>query len=526
MLPVSGSHPYPLCPLGRPATSASFTPNLRVRQATNSPLSDSIRVRIAPSPTGTIHLGLARTSLFNWAFARRKGGTFILRIEDTDAERSTAESEAAIIEGLSWLGIQWDEGPDVGGPYAPYRQSERSGGHLDRARNLLEGGHAYRCFCTRARLDELREGQQSRKETPRYDGHCKTVDTEESGRRADAGEPHTVRFNIPAGRTGFTDLVRGEVSFDNAEVDDWVMVRQDRRPTYNFVVVCDDADMHISHVLRGEEHLVNTPKQILLYRALDLEPPIFGHLPLMLGSDRKKLSKRTGDTSLGEYRAAGYPKEAIVNFLCLQGWALDGETEIFSNDQLLAAFEIGDVSKGGSIFDIDKFKWMSGEYIKVDDPQRLATRCLPFVVDAGLTDETSLQQRSDWFRDIVWGERERIRLYSELPARVAHYFADDATVEYQPKAEAGARKRDARVATLAAYREWLQDRASDEEPEALAAASKEFVSERGLKIPELFQPLRCALTGQPGGRDLFELMSLLGRDSSIARIEAGILRLA
>lgn len=489
-------------------------------------MSDPIRVRIAPSPTGTIHLGLVRTSLFNWAFARRHGGRFVLRIEDTDTERSTRESELAIIEGLSWLGVQWDEGPDVGGPYAPYRQSERIERHLERAEELLADGHLYRCFCSRERLEQLRAEQQASKQNPRYDGLCRALDPAESARRVEAGEASTLRFRIPDGRTDFDDLVRGAVSFDNADIDDWVVVREGARPTYNFVVVCDDIDMLITHVLRGEEHIVNTPKQILLYQALGLPSPRFGHLPLMLGKDRKKLSKRTGDTSLGDYRAAGYAKEAIINFLCLQGWALDGETEVFSVEQLLKSFDISAVSKGGAIFDIDKFQWLSGEYIKVDDPERLARRCRPFVVAAGLASEAELIERADWFREVVHGERERIKIYSELPERIAHYFAADDEIRYEEKAEAGARKHPRGVEALAAYREWLGARPADENARALAAATQEFVGQRGQKIPELFQPLRCALTGQPGGRDLFELMALIGRESTLARLDAGCRRLA
>ncbi|MEO0662216.1 MAG: glutamate--tRNA ligase, partial [Planctomycetota bacterium] len=288
-----------------------------------------LRVRIAPSPTGTVHLGLCRTALFNWAYAKKRGGTFVLRIEDTDKERSTQESERAILEGLRWLGVEWNEGPDKDGPHGPYRQSERAGMHAEVAERLLSEGHAYRCFCTPEELSELRAAQEARKETPRYDGRYRDLDRAESDRRAAAGEPFALRFRVPDGETTIPDLVRGDVRFDHAEVDDWVMVRTSGAPTYNFVVVCDDIAMKISHVFRGEEHLVNTPKQVLLYRALELEPPRFGHLPLMLGTDRKKLSKRTGDTALGDYIANGYPREAIVNFLCLQGWALDGETEVF-----------------------------------------------------------------------------------------------------------------------------------------------------------------------------------------------------
>lgn len=488
-------------------------------------MTSPLRVRIAPSPTGTVHLGLARTALFNWALAKKSGGTFVLRIEDTDKTRSTEESERAIIDGLGWLGIQWDEGPEVGGPYGPYRQSERAERHIEVSRKLLESGHAYRCFCSRERLDEVRAAQEAKKETPRYDRHCADLDPAEAAQRAEAGEPCTIRFRVPEGSTTFKDLVRGEVTFQNVEVDDWVMVRPGDSPTYNFVVVCDDTDMKITHVLRGEEHLVNTPKQILLYEALGDTPPEFAHLPLMLGPSRKKLSKRDGGVSLDDYISQGYPKDAIINFLCLQGWALDGETEVFSVEQLVEAFALKDVSKGGSIFDFEKFIWLAGEYLREEPVEVLADHCAPYVIEAGLMTAAELTERRDWFLAVVAEEQERIRLYSELPARIRFYFAADDAVEWDKKAEKGARKRGDIVGTLAAYREWLPSQA-DAAPEAVAEATKAWISERGQKIPELFQPLRCALTGLPGGPDLFQVMHLLGMEATLARLEAGEQRFA
>lgn len=485
---------------------------------------DDVRVRIAPSPTGALHLGLARTALFNWAYARGRGGTFVLRLEDTDRARSTKESELAILEGLHWLGIDWDEGPDVGGEHAPYHQSQRIERHREYAARLLEQGAAYPCFCSAERLTALREQQQKRKETARYDGLCRDLDAAQARVRCET-EPFTVRFRVPEGQTRFVDLVRGEVVFQNVEVDDWVMVRQDGNPTYNFVVVCDDADMRITHVLRGEEHLVNTPKQILLYRALDLEPPRFAHLPLMLGANRKKLSKRDGSVSLTDYRELGYPREAIVNFLCLQGWALDGETEVFSVEELVEKFDVEDVSKGGAIFDFAKFKWLAGEYVHADTDEHLAERCAPFVIAAGLLSKTELAERHAWYLRVVGQEKERIRLYAELPGRIAFYFAADDQVEYDPQAEKNTRKRENRVQVLTDYLAWLGDRALDDPP-ALSEATKAWIAERELRFPDLFQPLRCALTGLPGGPDLFEVIALLGPESTRARIQAGIQRLA
>ena len=484
------------------------------------------RLRFAPSPTGQLHIGGARTALFNWAMARRTGGTFVLRVEDTDAERSTREFETAILDGLRWLGIDWDEGPEIGGPHGPYRQSERADRHRAAAAALLESGHAYRCFCAPERLTALREERMAAKQTAAYDGKCRDIDPATAAERATGGERHVVRFRVPAGETRFRDHVRGDVTFQNREVDDWIMVRTGGNPTYNFVVVIDDSDMRITHVLRGEEHLVNTPKQVLLYAALDLPAPEFGHLPLMLGTDGKKLSKRTGDTALVDYRDKGYPRAAVINFLCLQGWALDGETEVFSVDQLVESFDIRDVSKGGSVFDMDKFNWLSAEYVRADTIPHLAEMCAPFVVAAGLTDAADLEQRADWFEAVVAAEQERIQKYSDLPPRIAYLFASDEAVSFDEKAEKKARKQSAGPATLRSFAGWLTERqAAGASTAELRDGTKAWVAEQGLKFAALFQPLRLALTGLGGGPDLFEVLALLGPERSLARIEHGARRL-
>ncbi len=487
----------------------------------------NIRVRFAPSPTGKLHVGGARTALFNWAYARRYGGKFLLRIEDTDEERSTAEFETAILDGLHWLGIHWDEGPDIGGPCAPYRQTERAARHKELAKQLFEKGWAYRCFCSSERLDALREKQSANHEKPAYDGLCRKLAKDEVERRVAAGEKYVLRFAVPEGETRFVDHVRGEVVFQNKEVDDWIMVRSDGAPTYNFVVVCDDVDMDITHVFRGEEHLVNTPKQVLIYKAFGKAAPEFGHLPLMLGTDGKKLSKRTGDTALQDYRDKGYPKDAVVNFLCLQGWALNGTTEIFSVDDLVKHFDIKDVTKGGAIFDIDKFQWLAGEYIRKESLEQFAEHCLPFVVAAGVATEADLRARWDWYLRVAKGEQERVRTYAALATRTAYLFASDQDLAWDPEAEKGARKHANGVETLRAFKTWLDERlASGKKPTELRDEAKAWVTARGLKMPGLFQPLRCALTGQAGGPDLFETMELLGEAHVAARIERGATRLS
>jgi len=465
--------------------------------------------------------------LFNWAYARRHGGVLVLRVEDTDRERSTEEFERAILAGLSWLGIDWDEGPDVGGDHGPYRQSERIERHRELAARCVGEGHAYRCFCSPERLESLRAEQRSRNETPAYDRRCRDLAPDDVASRLEAGEPAVVRFRVPPGRTCFDDLIRGAVAFDNAEVDDWVMVRADGNPTYNFVVVCDDIDMRITHVMRGDDHLTNTSKQVLLYAALGSSPPVFAHFPLMLGKDGKKLSKRTGDTALEDYRDKGYPPEAVLNFLCLQGWALDDKTEIFSRAQLVEHFDPADVGKRGAVFDPEKFLWMAGEYIRTDSLEHVAERCAPFVTAAGLLTAEEVANRRAWYLRAVASEKERIHLYSELPERIGYLFSDDAAVPYDPVALANARRHADRTSVLAAYLEWLTPRiAQGIDPAVLGTATKGWVQDRGLRMPALFQPLRCALTGAPSGVDLFDAMELLGPERTRARIASALDRLA
>jgi glutamyl-tRNA synthetase len=474
-----------------------------------------------------LHIGGARTALFNWAYARRHGGQFLLRIEDTDPERSTREYERAILEGLRWLGLNWDEGPDVGGPHGPYRQSERFERYRAVARELVASGRAYLCFCSSERLDEVRKGQEERKERIAYDRRCMALDPAAAAARVAAGEKAVVRFKTPEGQTRFLDHIRGDVSFENAEVDDWVMLRSDGSPTYNFCVVVDDVDMRITHVFRGEEHLVNTPKQVLLYRALGLEAPEFGHLPLMLGTDGKKLSKRTGDTALQDYRDAGYPRDAVVNFLCLQGWALDGATEVFGVKELVARFDIKDVQKAGAIFDLDKFRWMAGEYLRRMTPEELADACAPFVVAAQLTSAEDLAARRAWFVEVVKSEQARIHIYSELPPRIAYLFQPDDAVVWTDEPLAAVRKHANAAQTLVDFRAWLAPRIERGVDAAeLRESAKKWAQEKGLKLPAFFQPVRLALSGVVQGADLFDVMALLGPERVLARLERGAARLS
>ena len=485
----------------------------------------TLRLRFAPSPTGHLHIGGARTALFNWAYARRMGGKFLLRIEDTDKERSKDEYERSILAGLRWLGLDWDEGPDVGGPFGPYRQSEKYPRYHAAAEQLVAQGAAYACFCSAERLEKLREEKSARHENPAYDGHCRALGATEAARRRAAGEPCVIRFKVPEGKTCLTDLIRGEVVFDNKEVEDWVMIRSSGDPIYNYVVVIDDIDMQITHVMRGEEHLTNTPKQVLLYQAFGQTPPVFAHLPLMLGADKKKLSKRTGDTALQDYRDKGYPPEAVMNFLALQGWALDDKTTVFSGAQLIERFDPKDVSPAGAVFDPEKFLWMAGEYIRHQPTELVAERSAPFVVAAGLASAEQLARERTRFLAAVAVEKERIKLYGELPARIAYLFAADDAVPYQDDALVAVKKHAARVATLTSYLEWLAPRLEPLEPAKLREETKVWIKAQSLAMPALFQPLRCALTGALGGVDLFDAMALLGAAHVRARLEHGLRRL-
>src|SRR5438552_938917 len=344
-----------------------------------------MRVRFAPSPTGQLHVGNARTALFNWLLARGHDGTFILRIEDTDAARSTRQSEDSILEDLRWLGLDWDEGPDVSGGCGPYRQSERLHLYTSYANELLSGGHAYYCFCSPQKLDEDRKRLLSEGKPPRYDGTCRTVGPDEARRRIEAGERAVVRFRVPDQiEVSFHDLVRGEVTFSTDVIGDPVLVRSDGRPAYNFAVVVDDALMEITHVVRGEDHISNTPRQILLYEALGFAPPKFAHLSMVMGPDHAPLSKRHGATSVGEFRAKGYLPEALVNYLALIGWSPGGNDELLPIDELARRVSLDAVGHSAGVFDEEQLAWANRHYLKLADPMRLAELSVPYFLVAGM----------------------------------------------------------------------------------------------------------------------------------------------
>jgi len=481
-------------------------------------MASPVRVRVAPSPTGDPHVGTGYVALFNYAFARQQGGKFVLRIEDTDRTRSTAESEAAIFAALRWLGIQCDEGPDVGGPFGPYRQSERSGIYREHAQVLLDRGASYRCFCTPERLDELRTKQRAAKlSLLKYDRLCLSLPDTEVQRRVAAGEPHVVRLKIPEGQTSYRDRLRGTITFQNETIDDQVLLKSDGFPTYHLANVVDDHLMAITHVCRAEEWITSTPKHVLLYAAFGWEMPEFIHMPLLRNADRSKISKRKNPTSLDWYRAQGYLPEALLNFLALMGFSMPDEREIFSVAEMIETFSWDRVKTSGPVFDLAKLDWLNGEYIRKLSLDALTDRLIAFDPKAKAADPA-------YVRAIVPLIRERIKKLSEFEDWAAYLFADDLT--YDPAlliAKKSTREEalavlDAAVGAFADVADWAA--------QALEEAGKAFCGQHGWKVATAFMTLRVAITGRTASPPLFESMAVLGRERCLNRIQraAALLR--
>jgi len=484
-----------------------------------------MRVRMAPSPTGPLHIGTARTSLYNYLAARHSGGTYVLRIEDTDDARSSVEYERDIIDNLHWLGISWDEGPQVAGgedvgPFAPYRQSQRKELYAREADRLLESGAAYRCWCTPEELEAVRTAQEAAKEPPRYNGRCLNLtDAERAAFEAEA-RPSVIRFRVEPEKVRFDDLVRGEVEFDNALLGDFVIVRADGSPLYHFVVVVDDETMEITHVIRGEDHLSNTPKHIALIRALGYREPRFGHIPLILNPDRTKMSKRKSQTSVTAYREEGYLPEAFVNFIAFLGWSPGTEEEIFTLDELAERFELGKVHHGGAIFDRDRLDHLNGVYIRALTDEQLALR-LRDRVPAALPDADLvrmvplIKERLVKLGDVV----ELLGFVWEPDEIVSSWYAPELLVPRKGgPSEARAALESARD-VLGALDE------ADFSAELLEQRCREAAEAAGMKAGEFFTPIRVAVTGRTVSPPLFASLELLGRDRALARIEAALAKL-
>ena len=485
-----------------------------------------MRLRMAPSPTGPLHIGTARTSLYNFLAARHEAGTYVLRIEDTDTARSTVDYESDIIDNLHWLGISWDEGPQVAGgedvgSYGPYRQSQRMELYAREADRLLETGTAYRCWCTPEELEAVRKQQEAAKEPPRYNGRClRMADAERAAFEAEA-RPSVIRFKVEPEKVRFADLIRGEVEFDNALLGDFVIVRNDGVPLYHFVVVVDDEAMAITHVIRGEDHLSNTPKHIALIRALGYREPRFGHIPLILNPDRSKMSKRKSQTAITAYREEGYLPEAMVNFMAFLGWSPGTEEEIFTLDELTRRFDLAKVHKGGAIFDRDRLDHLNGVYIRAMSDEQLALRLRSWIPEA-LAD-------ADLVR-VVPLIRERLVKLADAPALIGFVWEPDEVVAswYAPELlypkKGGPDEARAALTRAAEVLSEVED--ADFSADLLEQRCREAADAAGMKAGEFFTPMRVAVTGRTVSPPLFDSLELLGRDRSLARIGLALDKLA
>lgn len=479
-----------------------------------------LKVRFAPSPTGPFHIGGARSALFNWLVARHADGTFLVRIEDTDLKRSTKESEENIKDSLKWLGMNWDEGIDVGGPHGPYRQTERLDLYKKEVQRLLDEGKAYYCYCSAEELEKSRKAQLDAGKTPIYDEHCRHLTEEEKARYEAEGRKPVVRLKVRKdGVFAFDDMVRGHVEFQAAGVGDFIIMKSDGIPVYNFAVVIDDAFMEVTHVIRAEEHLSNTPRQLAIYEALGYKPPKFGHISLILGEDHKKMSKRHGATSVTEYRNMGYLPEAVVNYLALLGWTPKGEQEIFTEEELIKQFSMKRVSSNDAVFDINKLNWINFQYMKKLDADQLYDLIVPFLVKAGYVDAAVNEEKKDWLKKVIWFMKDHIYFAGQAADELRFFFEDmpkitDEDVLAIMKAETSGQLLRAFIEDLKALETFDQ-----------AEIKKCFnacMKAQGIKGKAAYEPTRIALTGVTQGPGMFEMMELFGREKTMDRLEAAL----
>ncbi len=474
-----------------------------------------VRVRFAPSPTGYLHIGGARTALFNWLHARRHGGTFVLRIEDTDTERSSWDMVTGIVDGLRWLGLDWDEGPDTGGPHGPYFQSQRVDGYRRKVAALVEAGAAYYCYCAPAALQAKRQAAEAAGAGWIYDRTCCALTPAEVAGRERDGAPRAVRFKVPAGETAFADAVHGPIAFDNAVIEDFVILRSDRQPTYHLSVVADDIDMAISHVIRGDDHISNTPKHVMLYRALGAEPPVFAHVPLILGPDKKRLSKRHGATSVMEYDRLGYLPEAMVNFLSLLGWSPGDDRELMSREELVAAFSLDGISGGNAVFNQEKLDWYNQQYLMRLDLDDLARRLEPRLREAGLWTESLAGERRPWLRAMLDLIRSRARRLGQIVEDARPFLQE--TVEVEPAAAAKHLGSDEILQLLRLLADEVE-RVPSYDKDTLEHSLRTLADAHGVKAASLIHATRVAITGRAASPGLFEVMTLLGREVTSRRL--------
>lgn len=479
-----------------------------------------LKVRFAPSPTGPFHIGGARSALFNWLVARHADGTFLVRIEDTDLKRSTKESEENIKDSLKWLGMNWDEGIDVGGSHGPYRQTERLDLYKKEVQRLLDEGKAYYCYCSAEELEVSRKAQLDAGKTPIYDEHCRHLTEEEKAKYEAEGRKPVVRLKVRKdGVFAFDDMVRGHVEFQAAGVGDFIIMKSDGIPVYNFAVVIDDAFMEVTHVIRAEEHLSNTPRQLAIYEALGYKPPKFGHISLILGEDHKKMSKRHGATSVTEYRNMGYLPEAVVNYLALLGWTPKGEQEIFTEEELIKQFSMKRVSSNDAVFDINKLNWINFQYMKKLDADQLYDLIFPFLVKAGYVDATVSEEKKDWLKKVIWFMKDHIYFAGQAADELRFFFEDmpkitDENVLAVMKEETSGKLLKAFIEDLKALETFDQ-----------AEIKKCFnacMKAQGIKGKAAYEPTRIALTGVTQGPGMFEMMELFGREKTMDRLEAAL----
>lgn len=471
---------------------------------------ENIKVRFAPSPTGPLHIGGARSALFNYLLARRFGGKMVLRIEDTDLERSSRQSEENIIESLKWLGLDWDEGPDVGGEYGPYRQTERLEIYTEIAQKLIDQGLAYRCYCSEEELEEQRQAFIAKGELPRYSGCCRNLTKEQEEKFIGEGRKPVIRFKVPQDQMIIiNDLVRGTVNFESNGIGDFVIIKSDGIPTYNFAVTVDDHLMKITHVIRAEEHLSNTPRQILIYEALGWEKPTFAHISLILGKDKTKMSKRHGATSVVQYREQGYLPEAVVNFLALLGWAPGGEEEIFTMEQLIEQFSLDRVAKNPAVFDMDKLKWINGYYIRQSPIEKITDLALPYFKEGGFLSEEINEEQYQWAKMIVTAVQEKIHALSEIIDYMPVFTGEEVIMENEEAAQVLQEEQVLQV--IEALRSKLAEM-DTLEPEGVKKALKAITKETKLGGRKVYMPIRVALTGQMHGPELHYIIPILGKD--------------
>ena len=489
----------------------------------------TVRVRFAPSPTGFVHIGSLRTALYNYLYAKKMNGKYIIRVEDTDQTRLVEDAIEGMIRSMAWAGVNHDEGPFLEkskivqkGDHGPYIQSERLDIYSKYVDELIESGKAYYCFCSRERLDSLREEQKSKGETTRYDGHCRNIPIDEAKMRVNAGEEHVVRLKLPENKdVTFKDVVRGEVTFNTADLDDQVLIKTDGFPTYHFAVIVDDHLMEITHIIRGEEWLSSTPKHVLLYEAFGWAAPEYVHLPNILNSEKKKLSKRQGDVAVEDFSKKGYLPEALINYIALLGWSPDDEREIFTMEELIEHFDLSRVSKSGGVFDVNKLNWMNNHYLKEADDDRLTELAIPYLLGSGIIEETDYKDQYEWIKRIVVLVKEKLDYMMQITPYVQEFLMDYVTIEEDAESIL---ESDHVKNLLMEFKKRILE-AENLEKATIKAVIKSIQKDLGIKGKDLFMPIRVGVTGQVHGSDLVETISICGKERLEKRLDSVIEKL-